>query len=150
MNEPSYYLGRAHKRLHAAETLIANDDSPEDVINRLYYAAREAALAVMAHLDMDTDNMPRTHRGLRALFHQEVVQKGLMDSNWSRELANLEQRRTQADYGHFSESEIGANIQERHRAVVQFVEIVRQLFVPNVTPFESRIDRETPDIELGN
>lgn len=150
MNTPEYHLLRAHQRLRAAEVLMSNADLPEDVANRLYYAAREATLAILAHLNMDTDTTPRTHRGLRAMFHQEVVLAGLMAPEWSGELANLEQHRTQADYGHFSAGEIGMNIQEKHRAVVQFLEIVRELFVPNVTPFESTIDPESPDIELGD
>ena len=87
MNDPSYCLRRAYRRLIAAETLMADDASPEDAINRLYYAAREAALAIMAHLDLDVEAMPRTHRVLRVLFHDEVMQKGLMDPNCSRELA---------------------------------------------------------------
>lgn len=128
---------------------MASDDSPEDVINRLYYAAREAALAVLAHLDLTSESMPRTHGGLRAMFHQEVVETGLMDPNWNRELTRLQRHREKADYGHFSESEIGLNIAERHRSVVQFVEIVRELFVPNVSPFESNLDRDSPDRELG-
>ena len=148
MNDPVYYLRRAHSRLHAAETLMANDESPEDVINRLYYAAREAALAILAHLDMDAESMPRTHGGLRALFHQEVVQTGLMDQTWNRELTKLQRHREQADYGHFGESDIGLNIQERHRSVVEFVEIVRELFVPESAPFESKLDRESPDVKL--
>lgn len=128
---------------------MASDDSPEDVINRLYYAAREAALAVLAHLDTDIETMPRTHRGLRTLFYREVVEKGIMDQDWSRELANLERQRTQADYGHVTEGDIDPKVHDRHRAVVQFVEIVRELFVPTVSKFESRLDRDSPDIELG-
>ncbi len=80
---------------------MAGDVPAEGVVNRLYYAAREAALAVLAHLD--TEPMPRTHSGLRAVFYREVVEKGLMDQDWSRELANLERHRIQADYGHVTE-----------------------------------------------
>lgn len=150
MNTPDYHLRRAHTRLHEAEVLMASDVPPEGAANRLYYAAREATLAILANLGSDTDTTPRTHRGLRAMFHENVVLAGLMDPEWSGELANLEERRTQADYGYYRKREIGANIHEQHRTVVRFLEIVRELFVPDVAPFESRLDRNSPDMELGD
>lgn len=129
---------------------MANSESAEDIVNRLYYAAREAALAVLAHIDVNVEKMPRTHRGLGALFHREVVEKGLMDLKWNRELSRLQSDREDADYRQLGDSELEPNIGEMHKSVLQFVEIVREGFVPSVEPFESRFDRDIQEREPGD
>ncbi len=93
-------------------------------------------------MDVNVEKMPRTHRGLGALFHREVVEKGLMDAKWNRELTRLQSDREDADYRQFGDSEFEPSIDEMHMSVLQFVEIVRENFVSNVLPFESRFDQD--------
>ena len=129
---------------------MANKESAEDIVNRLYYVAREAALAVLAHIDVNVEKMPRTHRGLGALFHRKVVEKGLMDPKWNRELSRLQSDREDGDYRQIGDSELESSIGEMHMSVLQFVELVRKSFVPNVAPFESRLDPENEEKEPGD
>lgn len=91
---PERRMGRARNRLRQA--LHNMDDNEFDsACNRAYYAAFEAAKAVLAALGVPE---PKTHRGLNNQFHHHVVSTGLIDEDTGASLSKIEDKRLLADY----------------------------------------------------
>ena len=63
-------------------------------LNRIYYACFYGARA----LSISIDALPKTHTGILKTIHLHFVQKGILDTKFSKLLAKLLQLRSKADY----------------------------------------------------
>jgi uncharacterized protein (UPF0332 family) len=103
---------RAQRALRAAETLLESGLFA-DSVSRAYYATFHAARAALALRGA----LPSTHRGLRRTFGYELVNTGALEPEWARILAQLQDRREDADYDVSAEmsAELAAEIVNQAR-----------------------------------
>lgn len=87
-------LEKARHAIHAAETLLQNDEV-ESAAGRAYYAMFYTAEALLSHKGLHS----RKHGGVHALFGQQFIKTGLMEERFHRSLLDAFDRRIQADYG---------------------------------------------------
>ena len=64
-------------------------------VDRSYYSMHYCVLALLIHLDV---RPPRSHRGLVNLFSSEVIQKGIMDREFSKMLSTAIEGRMDSTY----------------------------------------------------
>ena len=93
LTEAEALMERAHERLEAA-SLLLREGMLADAVSRAYYAAFNAAKAVLLLLG----SRPRTHEGLRSEFALRVVRAGLADRRLGRILSKLAEAREEGDY----------------------------------------------------
>ncbi len=86
-------LKRAEKSLKAAEILL-KDGLLEDAISRSYYAILHAAKAALLVEGVNVES----HRAVRRLFGQHLIQTGKVDAQYSRILAEEQDDRYLADH----------------------------------------------------
>ncbi|MEW6408649.1 MAG: HEPN domain-containing protein [Nitrospirota bacterium] len=84
---------RAEKALRAAQILL-KDDLLEDAISRAYYAILHAAKAVLLVENINVES----HRAVKRLLGQHLIQTGRIDAKYSRILAEEQDDRYLADY----------------------------------------------------
>ena len=134
-----WHMQRAQERLEAAKFLL-REGFISDGVSRLYYAAFEAARAVLEALQIAP--IPRTHTGVHHLFYNHVVHK----CEWPGDLADpLDQTdRIAADYAGFDDPnfdpESAIEHTERFIAAVQ-KEIDRTLSVSDQARHSIHDDR---------
>lgn len=88
-----YRLDQADSALKASQTLI-NAELWRDSVNRAYYAAFYAVLALLALKGMGTSK----HAGAISLFDREFVKTGVFSKDLSATLHNTFDMRQEADY----------------------------------------------------
>lgn len=88
-----YRIERARETL-AEALLLLNGGHVNTYVNRLYYAC---FYAVSAYLLLHGKSSAK-HSGVRALFHQEVVKRGLVDQELGQLYDRLFDNRQKADY----------------------------------------------------
>ena len=88
-----YRIERARESLSEA-LLLLESGHINTYVNRLYYAC---FYAVSAYL-LDHGKSSAKHSGVRALFHQEVVKRGLVDQELGQLYDRLFDNRQKADY----------------------------------------------------
>jgi len=97
-------LKSADDRLEAAQILLKADRFV-DCVNRIYYAAFNAAKAVLNSMGKD----PKTHSGMISEFGFHVINKGIVSKEHGIALRRSFEARESGDYRvgiDFSESEV--------------------------------------------
>lgn len=95
----AYRLIEAQETLADAKTLLERSGSQRTVINRSYYAAFYAVLALF--VQDGTDVGTSKHAGIIALFNKEFVHSGKIAVEYSRILHRLFDARQESDYKEF-------------------------------------------------
>lgn len=95
----AYRLREARETLADAKTLLEGGGTPRTVINRSYYAAFYAVLALF--VKEGTDIRTSKHAGVIALFNKEFVHTGKIVVEYSRILQRLFDARQESDYKEF-------------------------------------------------
>ena len=86
-------LKRAEASLKAARTLL-KDGLFAGSITRSYYAVFHAARACL----LERNQSPSTHKGVFALFHQELVVTGRIEAEYAKILKEEREERWLGDY----------------------------------------------------
>lgn len=92
--QPEQHLKRAVHHLDSAR-LTMEAGYFDVTVNRAYYAAFEAARAVLRAMEIP---LPKSHRGLSSQFMQQAVFTGKIDQEIGGLLGQLETDRLVADY----------------------------------------------------
>ena len=92
-----FKLKRSKDALNEAEILFVNNFH-EDAVSRLYYSAFYAISALLIQLDLN----PKTHQGVKSLFHKEFIYTEKMDKKYSDLYSLLMAKRFEVDYENFS------------------------------------------------
>lgn len=87
-------IGQADETLRDAQLLFEQGGSARSVVNRAYYAAFYAVLALLQTIG----KAPSKHSGAIALFDSEFVRSGMLDKDCSRKLHRLFEARQEDDY----------------------------------------------------
>lgn len=87
-------IDQAAQMLQDARLLFEQGGSARSVVNRAYYAAFYAVLALLQTLG----KIPSKHSGAIALFDSEIVKPGMLDKECSRILHRLFEARQEDDY----------------------------------------------------
>lgn len=88
-----YRIQRAGETLDEADVLLRAGKLP-GAVNRIYYAVFYAASAILLKFGLS----PVKHSGLIALFHKEIVNKGILSKEFGKVLERAYANRTEGDY----------------------------------------------------
>ena len=86
-------LRRANETFIEADILLKAAKKP-GAVNRIYYAVFYAASALLLNHGFSS----LKHSGLIALFHKEIVNKGILDKEYGKILERAFAYRTEGDY----------------------------------------------------
>jgi uncharacterized protein (UPF0332 family) len=86
-------LTRAGETIEEAELLLHAEKLP-GAVNRIYYAVFYAASALLLKHGLSSAK----HAGVIELFHREIVNKGVLDSEFGKILERAFANRTEGDY----------------------------------------------------
>ena len=112
----TYKLEKADESLRAAEMLMANKFYA-DAVSKIYYAV---FYGVNAWLNQKNLN-PKTHTGVKALFHKEFVYTGVVSKEQADLFDTLQAKRFEADYEDFpfiNEETIPYQLDEAKKLIV--------------------------------
>ena len=112
-------MNKADRALSDARLLLEND-RVEAAINRVYYAAFDAARAAL----LMHEEAPSSHAGVKTRFGYHFVRTGVLSRSEARILAEAEAMRNRADYDAFSVFET-APTADLLRDVADFVDEIR-------------------------
>jgi uncharacterized protein (UPF0332 family) len=90
----NYRVTKSSEALNDAKVL-ANNQSWNACINRLYYACYYAVSALLLQNNVTT----LTHTGLKTQFNLHFIKTGLIDKNYGKLFADLMDWRQKGDYG---------------------------------------------------
>lgn len=93
----AYKLRKADESIHAAKVLLGNQ-LYADALSKIYYAAFHAIGALLIQKDLN----PKTHSGVKSLFHKEFIFTGIIDKNFAELFDTLLAKRFEADYEAFA------------------------------------------------
>lgn len=101
MSEPlesliRYRLERAQESLEDAR-LLANAESWNTCVNRLYYSCFYAVSALLVRDGLSSSR----HTGIRSLFNRHYVRTGMIPRDLARLYNDLFERRQESDYADF-------------------------------------------------
>jgi hypothetical protein len=96
-------MQKARQALDDAELLL-NHDRVEAAVNRIYYAAFDAAKAAL----LMKGETPSSHSGVKTRFSYHFVRTEALSREVGRTLAEAEAMRNKADYDAFATFEIPA------------------------------------------
>lgn len=88
-----YRIDRAKETLAASKDLIA-DGHYNDAASRMYFACFYILLAYIHAMKLTAE----THKGVRILFHQELIKPKILDEKYSKLYGKLFNRRFESDY----------------------------------------------------
>ncbi|MFH1378250.1 MAG: HEPN domain-containing protein [Planctomycetota bacterium] len=116
----AYRLKQAHESLSDADFLLAGGRSPRSVINRAYYAAYYALLALL----QKQGAVPKKHTGAISIFDTDYIRAGVFSKERSRDLHFLFNARQTSDYRVTDEAdEIDASEAiQKARSIVEDIE----------------------------
>jgi uncharacterized protein (UPF0332 family) len=92
---------QAQETLDDAEKIFAAGGSARSVVNRAYYAAFYAVLALFLKNDINLKSSK--HAGILSLFDREFIHSGKIDRAYSKIIHRLFDERQAVDYKEFSE-----------------------------------------------
>ena len=92
----SYRIKQAADTLLDAEKMLQSNFNPRSIINRAYYAAFYAVLALF--LKDDVQIKTSKHTGVIAIFDREFVKANRIDKHYSQVLHTLFDARLEGDY----------------------------------------------------
>lgn len=93
----TYKLDKADESICAAKVLL-NSKLYADALSKIYYAAFHAISALL----IDKNLNPKTHSGVKSLFHKEFIFTGLIDKSYAELYDTLLAKRFEADYEAFA------------------------------------------------
>jgi uncharacterized protein (UPF0332 family) len=114
------WLDKSEKAFQDAE-LLFNNDRFAGCLNRLYYSAFYAVCGAL--LSIGTSS--KTHKGVKALFHEHLISSGKIDNNYAALYSKLFTLRHEADYLDFPEIEAN-EIQELLEQTSLFITIIKK------------------------
>lgn len=97
----SYRLKEAEETLADAEKMLKEGFSPRSIVNRSYYSAFYATLALF--LNSNINIKTSKHAGVLSAFDKELVHSGMVDKSMSKILHKLFEARQESDYKDFME-----------------------------------------------
>jgi uncharacterized protein (UPF0332 family) len=89
----SYRLKRAKETLDDA-TILANNEKWNSAINRLYYSAYYAVMALLLKHDLN----PTTHNGAKHNFSEHFIKSGIISKDYGKFYSQLFTWRQKGDY----------------------------------------------------
>lgn len=89
-----YRISRAHETLEDAR-ILAEEGRWNSVVNRLYYAAFYAVIALLLHSNKHSS----THSGTISNFNQYFIKTDLIDKSFGKLYSELFSSRQKGDYG---------------------------------------------------
>ena len=95
--ETQALMHKAHQAIDDARLLLDHDRT-EAAVNRIYYAAFDAARAAL----LTQDEAPSSHSGVKSRFSYHFVRTNRIDRRHGRTLAVAEDMRNRADYNAFA------------------------------------------------
>jgi uncharacterized protein (UPF0332 family) len=96
----NYRLEKARKTLEDAK-ILANSQSWNSSVNRLYYACFYAVIAVLSKYEIES----HTHMGAKSQFSLHFIKTGLIDKDSGLLFSDLFDLRHKGDYADFIEFE---------------------------------------------
>lgn len=97
-NQQQYRLSKARQALASAELLFEHHFE-QTAVSRVYYACFHAVSALLLQLELT----PKTHAGVRSLFGERVIHKGLLSTEYGDLFIELYEARHKTDYIDFFE-----------------------------------------------
>ncbi|MEL6941911.1 MAG: HEPN domain-containing protein [Bacteroidota bacterium] len=113
-------LRRADTSLKAA-SILAAEQLWNDVANRLYYACFYSISAYLTHLNIETT----THKGLRMMFHKNIIKEELMSLEWNDFFTEVWSKRQEGDYSTMVLFD-GTDIEPLVDKTKEFIEIIKK------------------------
>jgi hypothetical protein len=101
---------------------MLDHDRVEAAVNRLYYAAFDAARAAL----LTKDEAPSSHSGVKTRFSYHFIRTDLVSRSTGRTLAEAETLRNRADYDAFATPD-QASAEELRGDVTRFIEAAESL-----------------------
>lgn len=92
----TYRLKQGEETLSDAKRMLQNKFSPRSIINRAYYAAFYAVLALF--LKSDINLKTSKHAGIISIFDKDFVNAGKIDKQYSKIFHKLFKARQEGDY----------------------------------------------------
>ncbi|PEN04732.1 DNA-binding protein [Longimonas halophila] len=120
-DETQALMRKARQAIEDARLLLDHSRS-EAAVNRIYYAAFDAARAAL----LTKDEAPASHSGVKARFSYHFVRTDQVERKHGRTLAVAEDMRNRADYNAFAVFDTGAAI-DLLSDVEQFVEVIADM-----------------------
>jgi hypothetical protein len=114
-------IQKSHQALDDAQFLL-DHDRVEAAVNRLYYAAFDAARAAL----LTKDEAPSSHSGVKTRFSYHFIRTDLVSRSTGRTLAEAETLRNRADYDAFATPD-QASAEELRGDVTRFIEAAESL-----------------------
>jgi len=97
----SYRLKEAEDTFGDAEKMLKDGVGPRSIVNRAYYSAFYATLALFLQADINIKTSK--HAGVLSAFDKELVHTGKVDKSLSKILHKLFEARQESDYKDFVE-----------------------------------------------
>ena len=116
-----YRLEKADRLLEDAALLLSNERW-ESSINRSYYAALNAAKAVLILFGID----PGSHEGVKSMVGKKLILGGFLEKEHGRWFRNLQFQREDVDYADYVTLE-RKDAEEAFNNASQFVEKVKEV-----------------------
>jgi uncharacterized protein (UPF0332 family) len=92
----NYNVLQSHKAFEDAK-LLANHQSWDATVNRLYYASYYMVKAMLTKNKLNA----KTHSGVQVLFHQHFVKEKIVTEDSAQLFSDLFNKRQEADYRDF-------------------------------------------------
>ncbi|HVS93030.1 MAG TPA: HEPN domain-containing protein [Mucilaginibacter sp.] len=117
----AYRLSKSDEALHDA-IILAQNQSWNACINRLYYACYYAVSALLLKNDIST----HTHAGLKTQFNQFFIKPGKIDKQFGKLYADLMDWRQKGDYGDMFDFD-RKSVEPLFEPVEQFITEIKDL-----------------------
>ena len=118
-------MKKAESKLEAARVLL-NEGKMEDAVSRAYYAAYNAARAILLLLGEEAS----THGGVAFKLWTRLVEPGLLEREYARILSRLREAREEGDYTPIftlSRDEVEELVRDAERFVARMRELMNRL-----------------------
>jgi len=119
-----YRLSRADKTLNDAK-LLANSNSWNSCVNRLYYACFYAVSALL----VKKGHMIKTHNGIRTLFFKDFIATGIIEKTFGEIYSDLYDWRSEGDYADFVDYDKDTVLPMINK-VEEFIERIKNVIKP--------------------
>ena len=119
-----YWREKAHESLESA-TDEFNKKRLSFAVNRIYYACFYILTAVF----LERNKTFRTHKGLRAALHKNLIKEGVIDQKWGKFFDEVFESRQRGDYIPIANFE-SAQVESYLKQAREFVEEVNRLLMP--------------------
>lgn len=116
-----YRLSKANEAFNDAK-LLAENNSWNSSVNRLYYACYYAVSALLLINNIST----HTHAGLKTQFNQLFIKSGKIDKQFGKLYADLMDWRQKGDYGDMFDFD-KESVEPLFKPVEQFIGKIKEL-----------------------